>query len=83
MEQSTADLDATWRSVVDDLQPNQRAWLRACGGVFRELHATLGITLVMVTHTRQLVSYGTRSTEMAEGQIVNGSPLSRSDGRSS
>ena len=28
------------------------------------------ITIVMVTHTRQLVSYGTRSIRMAEGQIV-------------
>jgi ABC-type lipoprotein export system ATPase subunit len=50
--------------------------------LFRELHATLSLTLVMVTHTRQLVSYGTRSVEMAEGQIVNGSPPPRSDLRS-
>jgi len=40
--------------------------------LFAELHASLGITLVMVTHTRQLVSYGTRSVEMAQGKIVNG-----------
>ncbi|MBI5304762.1 MAG: ABC transporter ATP-binding protein [Chloroflexi bacterium] len=40
--------------------------------LFRELHADLGITVAMVTHTRQLVSYGTRFVEMAEGQIVNG-----------
>jgi ABC-type uncharacterized transport system ATPase component len=26
----------------------------------------------MVTHMRQLVSYGTRAVEMANGQIVNG-----------
>lgn len=40
--------------------------------LFRELHAHLGITIVMVTHTRQLVSYGTRFVEMVEGQILNG-----------
>jgi len=27
--------------------------------------------IVVVTHTRQLVSYGTRSIEMANGRIVN------------
>ncbi len=40
--------------------------------LFRDLHLSLGITVVMVTHTRQLVSYGSRAIEMAEGQIVNG-----------
>jgi ABC-type lipoprotein export system ATPase subunit len=40
--------------------------------LFRDLHLSLGITIVMVTHTRQLVSFGTRAVEMAEGQIVNG-----------
>jgi len=40
--------------------------------LFRDLHLSLGITIVMVTHTRQLVSYGTRAIEMAEGRIVNG-----------
>jgi ABC-type lipoprotein export system ATPase subunit len=40
--------------------------------LFRDLHLSLGITIVMVTHTRQLVSYGTRAIEMAEGKIVNG-----------
>jgi ABC-type lipoprotein export system ATPase subunit len=40
--------------------------------LFRELHSNLNITVVMVTHTRQLVSYGTRAVEMAEGRIVNG-----------
>jgi ABC-type lipoprotein export system ATPase subunit len=38
-------------------------------GLFRELHANLGITIVMVTHTRQLVSFGTRAIEMANGLI--------------
>ncbi|OGO66324.1 MAG: hypothetical protein A2030_08880 [Chloroflexi bacterium RBG_19FT_COMBO_50_10] len=40
--------------------------------LFRDLHLSLGITVVMVTHTRQLVSYGTRAIEMSEGRIVNG-----------
>lgn len=40
--------------------------------LFRELHSRLKITLVMVTHTRQLVSYGTRFVEMAEGRILDG-----------
>jgi ABC-type lipoprotein export system ATPase subunit len=40
--------------------------------LFRELHLSTGITIVMVTHTRQLVPYGTRAVEMAGGQIVNG-----------
>lgn len=40
--------------------------------LFHDLHASMGITIVMVTHMRQLVSYGTRAVEMANGQIVNG-----------
>jgi len=40
--------------------------------LFRDLHLNMGITIVMVTHTRQLVSFGTRAVEMANGQIVNG-----------
>lgn len=40
--------------------------------LFRDLHHSMGITIVMVTHTRQLVSYGTRAVEMVNGEIVNG-----------
>ncbi len=40
--------------------------------LFHDLHTSMGITIVMVTHMRQLVSYGTRAVEMANGQIVNG-----------
>jgi ABC-type lipoprotein export system ATPase subunit len=40
--------------------------------LFHELHSSLNLTVIMVTHTRQLISYGTRAVEMAEGQIVNG-----------
>jgi len=40
--------------------------------LFCDLHTSMGITIMMVTHTRLLVSYGTRAVEMANGQIVNG-----------
>ncbi|MBI5033997.1 MAG: ABC transporter ATP-binding protein [Chloroflexi bacterium] len=39
--------------------------------LFRELHASLGLTIVLVTHTRQLISAGMRSIELALGQIVD------------
>jgi ABC-type lipoprotein export system ATPase subunit len=38
--------------------------------LFRDLHASLGLTIVLVTHTRQLVSAGMRTIEMADGRIV-------------
>ena len=38
--------------------------------LFRDIHTRTGITFVLVTHTSQLVSYGTRSIEMASGVIV-------------
>ncbi|MFN8597632.1 MAG: ABC transporter ATP-binding protein [Anaerolineae bacterium] len=40
--------------------------------LFRDIHAQRQITIVMVTHTTQLLQYGTRSIEMATGQIVTG-----------
>lgn len=39
--------------------------------LFRDLHTSMGLTIMMVTHMRQLVSYGTRAVEMTNGQIVN------------
>ena len=39
--------------------------------LFREIHRETGITIVMVTHASQLVSYGTRAIQMAGGKIVN------------
>jgi len=45
-------------------------------GLFRDLHASLGLTVVLVTHTRQLIAPGMRSIEMAEGRIVGGSAAS-------
>jgi len=39
--------------------------------LFRDIHARTGVTIVMVTHTTQLVVYGTRAIEMAGGVIRN------------
>ena len=50
VENTTADLDAAWRSVVDDLQPNQRAWLRASEPV--TLHESTAIIAVPNDFTR-------------------------------
>jgi ABC-type lipoprotein export system ATPase subunit len=35
----------------------------------RGVHASTGVTIVLVTHTSQLVPYGTRALEMVEGMI--------------
>jgi ABC-type lipoprotein export system ATPase subunit len=44
-------------------------------GLFRDLHASLGLTIVLVTHTNQLVSSGMRAIEMAGGRIVEASAV--------
>ncbi len=50
MDQNTSDLDVAWRGVVDDLQPNQRAWLRASEPV--TLHESTAIVAVPNDFTR-------------------------------
>jgi chromosomal replication initiator protein len=50
VEQHTSDLSAAWRGVVDDLQPNQRAWLRASEPV--TLHESTAIVAVPNDFTR-------------------------------
>jgi ABC-type lipoprotein export system ATPase subunit len=40
--------------------------------LFREVHATTAVTIMMVTHTSQLVRYGTRAIEMSGGKVVAG-----------
>jgi len=50
VEQSTADLGAAWRNVVEELQPNQRAWLRASEPV--TLHESTAIIAVPDEFTR-------------------------------
>jgi ABC-type lipoprotein export system ATPase subunit len=53
-------------------------------GLFRSLHSSLGLTIVIVTHTRQLISAGMRAVEMAEGRIADATAVSltASDSRS-
>ena len=50
MEQQSADLDAAWRGVLGDLQPNQRAWLRSSEPV--TLHESTAIVAVPNDFTR-------------------------------
>lgn len=40
--------------------------------LFQEIHTKTGITVVMVTHTRQLVHFGTRAVDMVNGKIEEG-----------
>ena len=50
MEQPTTDLAGAWRSVLEDLQPNQRAWLRSSEPV--TLHESTAIVAVPNDFTR-------------------------------
>ncbi len=56
-DEPTSNLDERTESEIMDL--------------FRDLHAGLGLTVVLVTHTRQLVSSGMRTIEMADGRVVS------------
>jgi ABC-type lipoprotein export system ATPase subunit len=38
--------------------------------LFQEIHARTGVTALLVTHTAELGRYGTRSIQMAAGEIV-------------
>lgn len=40
--------------------------------LLREIHDRAGVTIVMVTHTSQLIAYGTRAIEMAGGVALEG-----------
>lgn len=44
-------------------------------GLFRKVHENSGVTILMVTHTSQLVSWGTRSVQMASGRIIADGPV--------
>jgi putative ABC transport system ATP-binding protein/lipoprotein-releasing system ATP-binding protein len=60
-DEATSDLDEqTEREIME---------------LFREIHQKTGITVVIVTHTSQLVSYGTRWLEMAGGTICSRSAV--------
>ena len=37
--------------------------------LFRQIHSTTGVTVLLVTHTSQLTTYRTRALEMAGGTI--------------
>ena len=37
--------------------------------IFRRIHAEQALTIMMVTHTRKLVAFGTRHLEMADGTV--------------
>lgn len=39
-------------------------------GYFKQIHASREITIVLVTHSTQLTHYGTRSIQMASGQLL-------------
>jgi ABC-type lipoprotein export system ATPase subunit len=38
--------------------------------IFRRIHAEQALTIMMVTHTRKLVAFGTRHLEMADGTVL-------------
>ena len=55
-DEPTSDLDEQTEGEIMDL--------------FAQIHAQTGVTILMVTHTTQLVRYGTRAIRMAGGRIV-------------
>jgi ABC-type lipoprotein export system ATPase subunit len=38
--------------------------------LFQSIHKSTGITVILVTHTQQLIRYGNRAIEMAGGKII-------------
>lgn len=55
-DEPTSDLDEVTEQEIMEL--------------FRAIHADTGLTILLVTHTTDLVSYGTRHVRMAAGQIT-------------
>ena len=53
VEQTDPDLTDAWRAVLDNIQPNQRAWLSACDPV--TVHDELAIIAVPDEFTRTQV----------------------------
>ncbi|MDH4139899.1 MAG: ABC transporter ATP-binding protein [Coriobacteriia bacterium] len=45
--------------------------------LFERVHETTGVTILMVTHTSQLISWGTRSVRMAAGRIIGDEPVAQ------
>jgi ABC-type lipoprotein export system ATPase subunit len=56
-DEPTSDLDEQTEIEIMDL--------------FKKVHEETGVTIILVTHASQLVSYGTRSIKMAEGKIIS------------
>jgi putative ABC transport system ATP-binding protein/lipoprotein-releasing system ATP-binding protein len=54
-DEPTSDLDERTETEIMEL--------------FAEVHRTTGVTVLMVTHSTQLVCYGTRAIELAKGEI--------------
>jgi len=54
-DEATSDLDEQTEHEIMEL--------------LKEIHANTHVTIVMVTHTTQLVSYGTRALQMANGVL--------------
>lgn len=48
--------------------------------LFSKVHAERGLTMVMVTHTRQLVAFGTRHVEMTDGALRENEDHTRTAG---
>jgi ABC-type lipoprotein export system ATPase subunit len=56
-DEPTSDLDEATEHEIMEL--------------FRGIHGETGVTALLVTHSAELGRYGTRSIQMAEGEIVN------------
>ena len=39
--------------------------------LFAQIHVQTGVTIVLVTHAAQLMSYGTRAVRMADGRVID------------
>jgi ABC-type lipoprotein export system ATPase subunit len=48
--------------------------------LFAKVHAERGLTVMMVTHTRQLVAFGTRHVEMTDGRLLENDDHTRTAG---
>jgi len=59
-DEPTSDLDEQTESEIMEL--------------FQRLHASTGITIVLVTHSTQLIRHGTHSIKMADGRVLPCSP---------
>jgi ABC-type lipoprotein export system ATPase subunit len=57
-DEPTSDLDEQTETEIMDM--------------FHQVHLATGITIVLVTHSTQLVHYGSRSIHMAGGMIESG-----------